>query len=141
MNCISFVVLITTFYGKIRADTVNDGASTSTQQLDNCQRCEILTYAERMVRLMLAEDIAGGEIENLVQNRFNELEAFHDEIYSLIGLAEYGVQSLSSTSAAERRVRLTFFSNNVNQMIARILQRSCVGHYRSQLWYEYTILY
>lgn len=116
-------------------ERINEGASTSTQQLNQCEKCELHNYAERIVHLMTAEDIEGGDLTDMINNRFNELEAFHDEIFSYFLLAHYGANPF--LDQARRNRRLEQFGFELNTITLKIIMKACSEHYRFKSWYEY----
>lgn len=85
-------------------ERINEGASTSRQDLTRCENCELEICATRTVFIMLAEDTRGDNPTDLINNRFEELEAFSDEIFSYVMLARYGTTDLSNTQRQERRI-------------------------------------
>lgn len=116
-------------------ERINEGASTSREDLSDCEKCEISGYAERMVRLMMADDRDGGDLTYLMNNDFDALQAFHDEIFANILLAEYGAKAYSDAFRRARRLDLLGMYISLN--ILEVLIKTCNEHNRDQLWYEY----
>lgn len=91
---------------------INLGASTSGHHDD--VHCEMQEYASRLVLLMTAQDARADNLTNMFNHRFDELEAFHDEVYTIISSVEFGSRAGSEVSEAERIERLEYFSKAVN---------------------------
>lgn len=115
-------------------ERINEGASTSTE-LSECERCEIFGYAESMVRLMLAEDVSAGNLTDVMNNHFDELIAFHDEIFSTLVIAEHGARIDSDVT--RRNKRLELYNHYIRKMILETIQKACSEHFHLKLWYEY----
>lgn len=101
--CLLLVSLEISYADDEDEESINDGASTS-QEFSIHEQCEILSYVDSIVRLMIAEDIEGGNLTDLMRNRFHELEAFHNEIFSYFTLAEYGAQAISNDERRSERI-------------------------------------
>lgn len=97
MNLVSTATVLFVFFEITHQQNdnqrINEGASTSRDGgLSECEKCKISSYAETIVRLMLAEDRDGGDLTDLVNNHFDALQAFHDEVFSYFYLAEHGTR-------------------------------------------------
>lgn len=116
------------------AERINDGASTS-QELTPYEQCELWSYVDNIVRLITAEDIEASNLTDLMNNRFHELEAFHEEVFSNLLLAEYGAQFIFD---AERRTeRIEYVIYYTTMKLLEIIVESCMGHRRLKLEYSY----
>lgn len=106
----SYLVILATLFLLVatnppRQSGVNEGASTSTG-ITAFQRYEIGSYAESMVRLMFAEDIEGGDLRDMFNNRYHELEAFYNEVVSIITMVENGAHNITDAGIRIRRLKL-----------------------------------
>lgn len=113
---------------------INEGASTLRDSTE-VEKCEIQSYAEDAGRLLLAEDIEGENLADMMNNRFHELQAFHDQIYSYYVLAEYGAQGITNRSRSESR--RIFFNQRILETLKEIFGKTCSEHFHYKLWYEY----
>lgn len=113
---------------------VNEGASTSTE-LTEFEKCEIRNYVHDVVRLFIAEDVGGQNLTDMVNNRFHELQAFHDEIHSYYVLAEYGAQRINNRIRSDERRK--FFHQVLQKTLIHIFERVCNNHIHNELWYMY----
>lgn len=85
---------------------------------------------------MIAEDLNGGNLTEMMNSdRFSELQAFHDHIYSYYFLAEFGIQQFTDANLRERR-RNYYVSSLIRALIITIA-KSCNSHFCYKLWYEY----
>lgn len=138
MSAILFSLTILTLIGtalfQVDNRRINEGASTS-RELTNYEECEIENYAASLGRLMMAEDIDGGNLVDMMYNRFHELQAFHDQVYSYYVLAEFGAQWVNDTNL--RRKRRRFFLQTVQENFLHVLEKASSEHYRYKLWYKY----
>lgn len=116
-------------------DRVNEGASTSRQDLKHCEQCELENCATRMIYLMLAEDPRNENLTTIVNNRFDELQVFSDEIFSYIIQAQYSTSEF--LNQPRRRERLEYFTSYLFKALLQILFKAYSEHYRYRLWYEY----
>lgn len=135
-----FTVLVAFIYFKIsyqqdENERINEGASTSRQDLSKCEECEIAGYADRIVRLLVAYDRNRGDLTYLMNNDPSSLEAFHDEIISYFILAEYGAKAYSDVN--RRAKRLNILREYINTYIVTMIHNACREHYQDNLWYEY----
>lgn len=122
-------------YQQNRTDRVNEGASTSRQDLRDLENWEISGYAEKVISLMMAEDKDGGDLSEMMNNDFDALQAFHDEIFSYILLAEHS--SKPYYDAFRRARRLDLMGMHMTMHILQVMITTCNEHYRDRLWYEY----
>lgn len=138
MKKIMLVLIVLISFGRTvppdNNERINKGASTS-KELTEAEKCEIENYAEDAARLLVAEDIRGSNLTDMMNNRFHELEAFHDQIYSYSVLAEYGPQAL--IDMFRRMKRLRFYNTQVINSIKRIIIKACNEHFNYNLRYEY----
>lgn len=77
---------------------------------------------------MTSEDARGGNLTDMMNNRFDEMEAFYNVLDSIINTVQHGASSVS---------RLEYFSTTVGQFFVQIVDRACTSHCRLQLSYEY----
>lgn len=128
-------IFIIKFKESCGIEIINAGASTSRQDLGRCEECEIENYATRLVNLMLAEDSSESNLTDTVNNRFRELEAFHDEIFSYILLVQHGAKYNFDQQRREKRLEL--FITQIRTRIIQILENACSRHYHHELKYKY----
>lgn len=55
-------------------ERVNEGASTSRQDINNCEHCELENSAIRTINLMLAEETIDNNITNTTNDNSDELQ-------------------------------------------------------------------
>lgn len=137
MKPIKILLVLVSFETVVYAynrERINEGAGTSSD-LTQCERCEVFGYAETMVRLMLAEDRNGGTLTDMMNNHFDELSAFHDEIFSTLVLAEHGARIDSDITRCKKRRKL--YIHYIKTMILETIRKACTDHYDLKLWYEY----
>lgn len=115
-------------------ERINDGASTS-HELNVHEECELWSYVDSIVRLMTAEDADGGNLTDIVNNRFYELEAFHTEIFSNLNLAEFGAQFISDADRRSERVEYVIYYSTMK--LLEIIVNSCIEHRRFKSEYSY----
>lgn len=84
--------------------------------------------------MLLAEDIGGSDLTEM-NNRFHELEAFHDQVHSYNLLAEYGAQDISDMSRRMRRIRS--YNLKLVNGIKLIILKACDHHFNFDIWYRY----
>lgn len=118
-----------------RTERINEGASTSRQDLMNCEKRELRNGAIRTISLMLAKDPRGENLTSLINNRFEELQAFSDEIFSYVIQAQNSVSEISNKT--RQYYRLDYFTTHLFKEVLMILQKACSDHHRYKLWYEY----
>lgn len=87
---------------------------------------------------MISEDF-GGSLIDMSSNRFYELQAFHDELFTHFVHAEFGIRGFHEITPEERETRLENFIVIINQIILKLTQNVCSRHFRDRLWYEYDI--
>lgn len=139
MSAIFLMILILKLFGNTLSldnnnnndERINEGASTSTQ----LEECEIVSYVDDVVRLMLAEDVTGGNLTELMNSRFHELQAFYDRISINYILAEHGVQRVNYTTL--EYTRREFFTHALKEFITDTVATACSEHYYYKLWYVY----
>lgn len=115
-------------------EEINEGASTS-RVLTVHEVCEIESYGVDTARLLLAEDIGGGNLTEIMNNRFHELQAFHDQVHSYYVLAEYGPRIENDENF--RNKRLEFYHRILQQQLSQVFGLACLHHLNFRLWYEY----
>lgn len=108
-------------------ERINEGASTS-QELTSCEICELENYADCYANYAM-------NLSFMLNNRFHELEAFHNEVFSYIFLAENGLRF--SSDKAHRVKRLDKFLESIRASILKVLVTAYRDHIRSRLWYKY----
>lgn len=96
------------------------------------ERYEIVSYAESVARLMLAEDIGGTDLGDMVNNRYCELEAFYNEVFSILTVVENGAQAVSDVF--RRKERLKIFTRFIVMMVTDVFFKACSGHYVIKMW-------
>lgn len=142
----SFILtsLILTFvkisYQQDDYESMDEGASSSSSSssadgLTGQEKCEIWGYAESLVRLMMAEDRDGGDLNDLMNNDFEALRAFHDEIVSYFLLAERGPHGI--TDRFHREERLEQMAMFIHSYVTETIENACNEHYRGKLFYHY----
>lgn len=123
------------------SDKINDGASTSKESnhLTDRERCEVKNNAEELIDLMLAEDIEGRNLTELIIQRPDELMTFGDQVISIIvsaqGFSMFPRQEGENTAKQEKKLR--YFLLHIRQRIQEIFRNSCIGHYRYEIRYRY----
>lgn len=132
---ITFWFLLKSALSQNNNERINEGASTS-EDLSAYEECEIHNYAEAMGRLILAEDVNGGSLTDMMNNRFHELQAFHDQIYSYYALAEFGAQQINDQDVRLQRRR--FYAGSLRETILFVLEQTASDHFYFKLSYEYS---
>lgn len=114
---------------------INEGASTS-RELTRAEICEIENYAIDTIRLLLAEDIEGRNLTDMLNNRFHELAAFHDQIRSYYSLAEFGAQRITDflTDSSVTRSEVSSLEPAMN--ILSINYGTCTTMRQTRSWPE-----
>lgn len=116
-------------------ERINDGASTSRQDLDRCENCNIENCAMRTINLMLAEDVRGDNLTHMMNHRFDELEEFFNEIISNFMLAKYSTADM--LNAARQDSRFEYFLAYLRGTVQEIFYNVCEEHFYFKIWYEY----
>lgn len=116
-------------------NTFNGGPSTSTEDISATERCELLNYAGRLLTLLLAEDSSDVDLTEMAENRFDELTAFHDEVFTYVVLARFGAQNMDDR--ARRHRRLAFFTHHLALTTLNMMAEHCTTHYSYDMVYEY----
>lgn len=129
-----FVLLAGSITLTLGVDRINEGASTS-RDLTEYEETEIFNYAQSTVRLMLAEDVSGASLTDMLNNRFHELVEFHNEIFSNLVLAEYG--ALAITDLVRRTKRIQLYLHSLRMIILETVETATANHFDLNLWYEY----
>lgn len=135
---LTIVIYLQTSNQQNRSERINDGASTSTGQpgeLSLHERCEVASYAHRVIHLLLSEDSSGADLRDMMQNRFDELTAYSDEIFSYLVMTRYGAQRITDLLRRQRRLRL--FTYTVSLEIIKIVNEASSGHYRYNMVQNY----
>lgn len=94
-----FVIILFFGLNNVNALRINEGASTSSSNAD--EHCELQDYASRIILLMTAQDVSVDNLTYMMDIRYPELEAFHDEIISIISRVEFGDREPSVDITAE----------------------------------------
>lgn len=131
---IAFIMLIGSSVQQINYQ-INRGASTSRGE-PRLEECELNNIAQRLVQLLLAEDIEGTDLVSMARHRFHELEAFYNEVMSSLLLAERGAQFI--TDFSRRTERLGYFTMSVNEIIRGTILRTCQDHYQQRLYIRFS---
>lgn len=139
MKIITYLILLTIFFKNSNQidenrERINDGASAS-QELTVYEQCELDSYAESIVRLMIAEDIEGGNLTDFMNSRFHELEAFNNEVFTNLMLAEYGAQAISDENRNLERV--SYVIGEITLQLVELILKSCTKHHSLKLTYEF----
>lgn len=118
-------------------EMINYGASTSRQDQDSltCENNDVENCASRVISLMIAQDVRSGNLTEPTGLELEELQAFHDEIFSYIILAQYGVSDLTNTFRQEERLDYFFYS--LKEAVLEIIEKACNDHYFINSFYEF----
>lgn len=139
MDFILWLIVFFTFFEitnqKSDNNSIIEEGCTLTQDLSQTERCKLSNYAQRLVHLLLAEDDKGDNITDLINNRFEELKIFHDEVVSYFLLVQDNFQKINNSLS--RVERLKYFNLHVHSKIFEITWKSCLEQYSSKLYYEY----
>lgn len=104
------------------------------------ERCELDEYAESIVSLTFAEDIEGGELRDMIDNRYHELEAYVNFLESFYNYASYGPNYYEVTNSQllpNHRERLKYVHLKVYARISEILYSACANHFHQEFAYVY----
>lgn len=138
MNVIFIVLMLSALIDisiAVNEYRINEGASTSGEPTA-CEKCEIESYAANIALLITATDFQVDNLTDQMNNRFHELEAFHDEIMNNIILAE---QSTGRFPSDQHRQTTSFrhFLHYINLYILEIFEKSNEEHHTLKLAYRY----
>lgn len=77
--------------------------------------------------LLLSEDIGGGNLTDMMNNRFHELQAFHDHVSAYYILAECGDKISNSKFLCDNR--RIFFQTEILKFLGQIFYGACSNHF------------
>lgn len=130
-----FLIIIQTSVGMDEnRERINYGASTSRDPT-NYEECELQSYAESIIRLMIAEDIDDGNLTDIMHNRFHELQAFNQDIFSYLMLAEFGGQHINDERRNLERVVLVV--GEITLRLLEVIMESCSEHHTLKVNYHF----
>lgn len=123
---------------------VNEGASTSSApqegELTKEEKCELDGYAKNIVFLTFANDIHGGDLRDMVDNRYDELEAYVDFMESYYYFANYGANFYRKKSfelLPNHKQRIQYLQERVFARVTEILYQACSQHFHQEFAYIY----
>lgn len=142
MNNILFILIVSIIFKlsyEIDEDNyykISEEAFTIKQKLTSSQECDISNFAERVVRLLTSED-RESDLIYFANNRFPELQAFHDELFSYFSKVEFSNKDLSDVTPAESSEKLRHFLTALELMMLQMALNSCSRHFHGKQWRKY----